>query len=452
MEYVHTVSYSILVNGEPKGLITPTRGIRQEDPLSPFLFLLCTEGLHGLITKAARAKEINSFSLCKRGPKLTHLFFANDNLLFCKANPQECGNVFKILSEYEAVSGQKSIEKTSLFFSESTKEDMRQEIKRVLGVQEIKFYEKYLGLPSLVRRGKKASFSYIKERVWRKLQGWEGKLLSQIGREVLIKAIVQAIPTYTMGCFKMSSGLCHDIEAIIKKKKNLGAAGSRRKIHWIKWSMLTKSKLARGMGFRDLALFNDSLLAKQVWRLLHNKDTLFYRIFKARFFPHCSFMETKESASASYAWKSILKGREVIKMGSRFRVGNGKNIKIWQHHWLPIKHPPLVTSPIIESMEDATVDCLIDEDTRKWDVEMVDGILVPAEAALVKKIPLARSPTEYSLFWPFTANGQYNCKSGYRFLKELEAGAVEESQPDLARQLWKSIWSLEVLNKYKNMM
>ena len=63
---------------------------------------------------------------------------------------------------------------------------------------------------------KKASFSYIKERVWRKLQGWEGKLLSQAGREVLIKAIVQAIPTYTMRCFKIPLGLCHDIEAMVK--------------------------------------------------------------------------------------------------------------------------------------------------------------------------------------------------------------------------------------------
>ena len=90
----------------------------------------------------------------------------------CKANPQECENVLKILSEYEAVSGQKiNREKTSLFFSKFTEDETRQKIKRVLGVQEIKFYEKYLGLPSLVGRGKKASFSYIKERVWRKLQG-----------------------------------------------------------------------------------------------------------------------------------------------------------------------------------------------------------------------------------------------------------------------------------------
>ena len=94
------------------------------------------------------------------------------------------------MAEYEEVSGQKiNKEKTSLFFRKSTKEDVKEEIKNVLGVNEIRSYERYLGLPSLVGLGKKSSFSYIKERMWRKLQGWEGKLLSQAGREVLIKAI-----------------------------------------------------------------------------------------------------------------------------------------------------------------------------------------------------------------------------------------------------------------------
>ena len=82
---------------------------------------------------------------------------------------------------------------------------------------EILHYDKYLGLPSLVGKGKKESFNYIKEKVWRKLQEWEAKLLSQVGREVLLKAVVQAIVTNTMGCFKLLVSLCNEIEALIKR-------------------------------------------------------------------------------------------------------------------------------------------------------------------------------------------------------------------------------------------
>ena len=78
-------------------------------------------------------------------------------------------------------------------------------------------YDKYLGLPFFVGRNKKASFDNIKQQVWKKFQGWEGKLLSQVGREILIKAIAQALPTYTMSCFKLPIGLCHDIEALIHR-------------------------------------------------------------------------------------------------------------------------------------------------------------------------------------------------------------------------------------------
>ena len=90
-------------------------------------------------------------------------------------------------------------------------------IKNTLGVEEIRSYEKYLGLPSFVGKNKKASFNYIKERVWRKLQGWEKQLLSQAGREILIKAVVQTIPTYTMHCFKLPIGLCNELEGLIRR-------------------------------------------------------------------------------------------------------------------------------------------------------------------------------------------------------------------------------------------
>ena len=98
-------------------------------------------------------------------------------------------------------------------------------------------YEKYLGLPSLVGKNKNASFNYIKERVWKKIQGWKEKLLSQVGREILIKAVVQAIPTYTMSCFKLPLGLRGELESLIRKFW-WGQKGDRRKVHWVKWDTL----------------------------------------------------------------------------------------------------------------------------------------------------------------------------------------------------------------------
>ena len=92
---------------------------------------------------------------------------------------------------------------------------------------------------------------------------------------------------------------------------------------------MTKSKMVGGMGFRDLAMFNDSLLAKQAWQLLHNKTSLFCNVFKAHFFPNTTIMEASDTRMGSYAWKSILIGRDIIQRGSRWRVGNGEKINIW---------------------------------------------------------------------------------------------------------------------------
>ena len=92
---------------------------------------------------------------------------------------------------------------------------MQNTIKTVVGVPVVQQYEKYLGLPSFIGRRKKESFDNIKQKVWKKLQGWEVKLLSQVGREILIKVVAQALPTYMMSCFKLPIGLCQDIEALV---------------------------------------------------------------------------------------------------------------------------------------------------------------------------------------------------------------------------------------------
>ena len=123
MECISTVSYSILVNGEAKGIIAPSRGLRQGDPLSPFLFLFCAEGLDAILRKSAREREIEGFSLCRNGPKLTHLFFTDDRLIFYRSTLEECQKIQTLLGYYEAVSGQMVNQvKTTFFFSRNTDE------------------------------------------------------------------------------------------------------------------------------------------------------------------------------------------------------------------------------------------------------------------------------------------------------------------------------------------
>ena len=139
---------------------------------------------------------------------------------------------------------------------------MQLSIKETFGVLVVYQYEKYLGFLSFIGRKKKDSFANIKQWIWKTLQGWEAKLLTQAGREILIKSMAQALPTYKMSCFKLPITLFHEIEALTHKLF-WGQRGENRKIHWLKWETMCKPKSQGGLGFKDLSIYNDALLTKQ---------------------------------------------------------------------------------------------------------------------------------------------------------------------------------------------
>ena len=193
-------------------------------------------------------------------------------------------------------------------------EERRQRIKELLGVKEVERFESYLGLPTLVGRAKYQTFSFLKDRVWKKIQGWKGKLLSRAGKEILIKAVAQSIPTYTMGVFQLPMKLCEELNAMCARFW-WGQIDNERKIHWKKWSVLAQPKKEGGMGFIDLHSFNLAMLAKQGWRLLQQQESLVYKCFKAKYFPRGSFLEAMDVPNSSYVWKSLLAAQPILRKG-----------------------------------------------------------------------------------------------------------------------------------------
>jgi hypothetical protein len=325
MKCVKSVSYSVLVNGVPYGNILPSRGLRQGDPLSPYLFLIAAEGLSSLLSRAALDNRLTGVSIFVGGYRLSHLFFPDDSLLFCRATAEEWENRSLVLKLYERASGQQlNAAKTSIFFSKNTSPEIKDLICTSVGIPVLASFDKYLGLPAMVGRSKTRTFKSICSRVQKKIDGWKEKFLSQAGKEILIKAIVQAIPTYCMSVFLLPKVLCKSLNTLINKFW-WGHKANHNRISWMSWERLGFSKARGGMGFRDLQVSNKALLAKQGWRLITNFGSLVARIFKEKYYPSGAFME------ASIVVALLILGGASVKQGM-YCIGTRVEGGEWCYH------------------------------------------------------------------------------------------------------------------------
>ena len=122
--------------------------------------------------------------------RISHLFFADDSLLFSEAKMDECCRLMEVLTQYEKASGQViNCQKTALFFSMNTRQEVQENIRSMFGAQVMTICEKYLGLPMIGGRSKVSIFKHLQERVSKRVMGWKEKNISKARREVLIKTV-----------------------------------------------------------------------------------------------------------------------------------------------------------------------------------------------------------------------------------------------------------------------
>lgn len=350
MRCVRFVSFAVLVNGQPTASFLPTRGLRQGDPLSPYLFIFCAEALSSLIRKNVEAGILHGVRICRRAPVVSNLVFADDTIIFGRA------------TEGQAI----NLHKSDIMFSKGITNERGNHLAGLLGVRRVQQHAIYLGVPINIGRSKSAIFRSLVHRVEKKLKDWKSKTLSQAGKLTLIKSVAQAIPTYLMSCFNIPEGVIDKIRAAIVRFW-WGQRGEEKRTHWLRWEELCKPKSEGGIGLRDLAIFNKALLAKQGWRLIQNRNSLLARTLKARYFTRGCFENATVGYNSSSTWQAMLAERRVLDLGLVWVVGQGDKINIWTDKWIIGSEAATVTTERGEFPHDWTVDNLINPETSSWD-------------------------------------------------------------------------------------
>lgn len=213
-------------------------------------------------------------------------------------------------------------------------------------------------------------------------------------------------------------------------------------MHWRAWDELCKPKHLGGMGFRHLFSFNLAMLAKQGWRFLQNPNSLVCRLFKSIYFPHTSFWNAKLGASPSYAWRSILHGRDTLRAGIQRHIGDGRTTNIWTDPWLQGVDLTSYYTPRVQKVSDLLYQ------PGSWNVNLL-GELFPVEVVnTICALPLSSNLYADRWIWGVDKRGVFSVKSAYHIAR-AQVLNEDSSLPNPCASLWKGIWNAQVPGQVK---
>ncbi|KAM2231146.1 hypothetical protein ACFX1S_015471 [Malus domestica] len=398
--------------------------------------------------------SLHGIKLTPSGNPISHLFFADDSVLFGHATMEEAQGMVDVLNVYANGSGQNiNLDKSSLLFGSTTSKRNKKKIGETLGIHCRMGFGKYLGLQSDFGMSKKVVFAEVRDKIEARLAGWSEQFLSHAGKEVLVKAVAMALPNYAMSCFKLPIGVCRDVERAIR---NYWWRGNDQKkgVHWISWDRLMRHKKLGGLGFKDIQCFNLAFLAKIGWRIIQKPSSLLAFVLREKYFPEKTFREAGKGKNTSWGWKGIFEARRVLQHGIRWRVGDGTKINIRDDPWFP-KPTTFLVKPR-DCLQETMVSDLIEPNSRSWKSEVILQGFNSEDTKHILSIPLSKFGCCDRLVWHHTVDGSYSVKTGYGVaVSLLENGVLGKkgrgvpSMHHNTNQVWKGIWNLQVPNKIK---
>jgi mannosylglycoprotein endo-beta-mannosidase len=407
----------ILVNGEDSAYFKTGKGLRQGDPLSPLLFNLVGDALSRMLKRATNRGLIKGLLEDFRPGGIVSLQYADDTVLFSSAEESVVENLKCVLMWYEQVPGMRiNFHKSELvpLNLEATK---AQRLAHICSCPVGKFPLKYLGVPLHYENLTREDVQPLVDKIMKRVAGWKGSLLSLAARVVLIKSCLTSIPIYLLSFIKfpkwaikllnthMSNFLWNDLE-------------NNHKYHLANWDMVSMCKDYGGLGIPNLRDLNISLLASWLKRYKSDKDKLWKELVDFKYQTKDPNILVTRTTNSSSFFKGFMWATQAAKLGYKWKVGNGKKIRLWEDNWLgstslAIQFWPIYRilyeqgKTIAELWDGTNLKCTF---RRNFSEALYQSWLEIVE--LVSTIELTEEEDE--MVWQYTSKGTYSSQSLYK--------------------------------------
>ncbi|KAL2225249.1 UNVERIFIED_CONTAM: Retrovirus-related Pol polyprotein from type-2 retrotransposable element R2DM, partial [Sesamum indicum] len=267
MECVCNSSFSVALNGSLRGFFPGKKGLRQGDPMSPALFLLCMEYFSRLVKRKTTNSDFNFHPKCEK-LKITHLLFADDLMLFSRGDLPSIHILMECLQEFRDTSGLTiNTSKSSIFTAGIQYEELDGILART-GFARGEMPVRYLGIPLAAQRLTVTNYSPLVDHIADCISKWTGKSLSYAGRLELIRSVIQGVECFWLQVFPLPAAV---IEKIHRLCRNF-LWNSRRTP--VAWEEICHPKEEGGLGIRHIQSWNVALLARVLWNIHRKADTL----------------------------------------------------------------------------------------------------------------------------------------------------------------------------------
>ena len=444
---ITTVTYKIVINGTVTNSFIPTCGLRQGDPLSPYLFLFCMDILSRMTTLAAEIKAFQGIKLRRQGPSLTHLFFADDALFFLKMSDGNCNRLSSMLTRFCNVSGQVlNLQKSFVKFSPNISTEQQQRFKSLLRMQAHSNMGTYLGIPFDIQDNKVPHFTPLLDKISSRIAQWHHHKLSQSMKLIVINSILIASLINHLSIFRIPSSITHKIDSMIGRF--FWGSVTTRGIHWRDKAHIQLPKGVGGLGIRNVGLLNTAMLMKTVTRMKENPQLLLSKTYRDSQSNH--FRVLSKGQHLSWGRRGLCQADKILCQGCAWKVGNGTSILASSTKWVHGSIPILKDDVRLREANSLKVVDLLDPATNEWNVHKLYKFFTSDSANLIRTVELPPPHTTPDhLYWPLTTSGKFSTKSGYFFLLTLQQNDINSMTDSQSTKFFRTLWGLNIMPKWK---